>query len=87
MYGCLLGLFTLVVFAVLSLVINVFRLFAGAKRTARDFMSGGSESVHREKQKPFAGAGTRPTSKRRTASGKFFDKTEGDYVEFEEIKE
>lgn len=87
MYGCLLGFFTLIVFAVLSLLINVFRFFTGTRQAARDFMGGNKESVHREKQQPYAGAGTRPTGKRRTASGKFFDKSEGDYVEFEEIKE
>lgn len=85
--GCLFGFFTLIIFAVLSLLINVVRFFAGAKQAARDFMNGGKESVHREKQKPYAGAGTRPSGKRRTATGKFFAQSEGEYVEFEEIEE
>lgn len=81
MYGCLTFLFFGLFFIVIASVLGAFRLLFGLKRSARRFansMKGTTSQAPPEEE-----AAPRSPRKRK---GKFFEKDEGVYVDFEEIR-
>lgn len=90
MAGCLIGLFVGILIIVLSFVLNIFRLVFGVKDAARRFM--GTDSEKRRGPAQTGNANSQPGNdgahrNSQRQQGRFFDKNEGDYVDFEEIKE
>lgn len=93
MYGCLPLLLFGIVFIFFSALIGLLRLLFGVRRTARAFrdaMGGGAQQQTRQGRHDAghdnhtAHAAAGETSHRK--NGKFFDRNEGEYVDFEEVK-
>ena len=68
------------IFVLLTALAGAFRLVFGLKRTARRFA--GQTGADKAREKAEADGPPRPRRKRQ---GKFFEKDEGVYVDFEEI--
>lgn len=82
MPGCLLALFIGIVFILFSFFSSIFRLFMGVKQTVHNAMGGQTSRPQTETENAEA-AGRRHSHRR--PSGRFFDKDEGEYVDFEEL--
>lgn len=94
MPGCIFGLFIGIVFILLSFALNVVRLLFGVRRAARQFMGDAADSRRQDAARTDrrtrggsaeAGSSSR-TSPHRSKSGRFFDKDEGEYIDFEEVR-
>lgn len=80
MYGCITFLLFGFIFVLLTALAGAFRLVFGLKRTARRFAEQTGADKAREKAEADG-----PPRPRRKRQGKFFEKDEGVYVDFEEI--
>lgn len=97
MPGCLLAIFIGFVFIILSFALNLLRLFFGFKNAASQFM-GRQTSQQRAgtftNERPDASTSdtySKNTSEKeenhRDRNGRFFEHDEGEYVDYEEIKD
>lgn len=103
MSGCILGLFIGLFFIVISAVIHIVRLLSGVRKVAKDFLGNGSaarqhryndgrpgRTSYEHNGRGSAGGSYRPDAdlhSHRGRTGRFFEKDEGEYIEFEEIRE
>lgn len=94
--GCIYGLIVAFLFIFISFALGLFRLLFGAGRATRRFIDEatgnsrqGSASASSQRQSSSTDAGSQSAAKgsRGDKNGRFFDKNEGDYVDFEEVKE
>lgn len=80
--GCLVFIVLGVFFLLIALVGNIVRVFQTLSRQAQ-----GNHSRQRESHRHQSTSGSRPNSRtRRSHKGKIFEAGEGEYVDFEEIK-
>ncbi len=89
MYGCLGFILFGVFFLVVALGLNLLRLLFGVRRAARRFTEG-MAGTSRKAEPSGGGTAGKPAesghaASHRSSSGKFFDKSEGEYVDFEEL--
>lgn len=101
MPGCIFALVVGFIFIILSFVINVFKMFWTVRKTTRQFMNGdpssqtnGSGGFFRDKAKSSANgpsssstAKERKEEEHRDKNGRFFERDEGEYVDYEEVKD
>lgn len=99
MSGCLLGLVFALFFIFISVIINIVRLLTGVKRVAKNFV--GTKGTSRENYSRTAGPWNTNNNNAHTQTnhpdykhpnhrgpdGRFFEKDEGVYVDFEEIRD
>lgn len=82
----LMGCFTFIIlgafFLLIALIGNIMRVFQVFNRQARE-----GRSHHRDNHQHQSSTNSRPNSRtRRSHKGKIFEAGEGEYVDFEEIK-
>lgn len=80
MYGCIPGLFAVLFFFIIFIVVTILRIVFAARRTVKRFMNGAKETAGQEEWKRSENS-TRPTRHK----GKHFGRDEGIYVDFEEV--
>lgn len=82
LFGCLVFIVLGGFFLLIALIGNIVRVFHTFGRNARKSHSRQRESTHHQST-----SGSRPNSRtRRSHKGKIFEAGEGEYVDFEEIK-
>ena len=99
MYGCLMVIFFLGIFLVLGVVSMVLNFFFGLWRTTQRLKTGAKASSenHTRQQDSWQGgtgsaysnsaSGTKKNAKGTKQNGKIFQQSEGEYVDFEEVKD
>ena len=101
MPGCIFALVVGFIFIILSFVLNVFKMFWTVRKATRQFMNGGPSSQtngsggsFRDKAKSsangpssFSTAKERKEEEHRDKNGRFFERDEGEYVDYEEVKD
>lgn len=80
--GCFAFIILGAFFLLIALIGNILRVFQSFNRHARE-----GHSPHRESHHHQSNSSSRPNSRtRRSHKGKIFEAGEGEYVDFEEIK-
>lgn len=99
MYGCLIVILFLGLFLVLAVVSSILNFFFGLWRTTQNLRKGpnaSSQSRQQDKTRWYGGGtssnsgntqSTRSNTHNTTSGGKIFQKSEGEYVDFEEVKD
>lgn len=101
MPGCIFALVVGFIFIILTFVHNVFKMFWTVRKATRQFMNGGpsgpangSGGFFRDKAKSSANgpsasstANDRKEEEHRDKNGRFFERDEGEYVDYEEVKD
>ena len=92
MPGCILGILTLFIFFFISILVSILRVVFGVKQSLNRMKNGqaGTQQQDAKQQTgpddPFGFNDKRPEKKPRRHQGRFFEKSEGEYVDFEEIR-
>lgn len=98
MYGCLIVILFLGLFLVLAVVSSILNFFFGLWRTTQRLKKGANSTNQNARQEQGGWYSSSSTSNysntsstssstnNTTAGGKIFDKNEGEYVDFEEVK-
>ena len=94
MPGCIFALVVGFIFIILTFVLNVFKMFWTVRKATRQFMNGGPSGFFRDKAKSSANgpsssstAKERKEEEHRDKNGRFFERDEGEYVDYEEVKD
>lgn len=92
MPGCILGILTLFIFFFISILVSILRVAFGVKQSLNRMKNGQAGPRQRNAKQqtrqddPFEFNDKRPEKNPRNHQGRFFEKDEGEYVDFEEIK-
>ena len=84
--GCLFVIIFGVFIVFFSIIINLIRLIFNVKKTTKNFKKKAEEAFNQQSTSK-TGQTHQHTKRPNNDNGKIFDKNEGEYIDFEEIKD